>query len=64
MNDVQKDIYSIKVTNVLGQKVFTNSQLVNGIYKENINLSTFQKGVYLIEIKNSSSTITERVVVE
>jgi len=64
MNDVQKDIYSIKITNVLGQKVFTNSQLVNGIYKENINLSTFQKGVYLIEIKNSSSTITERIVVE
>ncbi len=64
MNDVVKDIYTIKITNVLGQTIFTNSQLVNGIYKENIDLSAFQKGVYLIEIKNSSSTITERIVVE
>ena len=49
---------------MLGQKVFTNSQSVNGVYKENIDLSAFQKGVYLIEIKNSSSTSTERIVVE
>ena len=64
MNDVEKDVYTIKISNVLGQEIFTNSQSVNGIYKENIDLSTFQKGVYLIEIKNSSSTITERIVVE
>ena len=64
MNDVEKDVYTIKISNVLGQEIFTNSQSVNGIYKENIDLSTFRKGVYLIEIKNSSSTITERVVVE
>ena len=64
MNDVEKDVYTIKITNVLGQKVFTTSQSVNGIYKENIDLSTFQKGVYLIEIKNSTATITERIIVE
>jgi hypothetical protein len=64
MNDVEKDVYIIKITNVLGQKVFTTSQSVNGIYKENIDLSTFQKGVYLIEIKNSTATITERIIVE
>jgi len=64
MNDVKKDVYSIKISNVLGQKVFTNSQLVNGIYKENINLSTLKNGVYFIEIKNTTSTITERIIVE
>jgi len=64
MNDVEKDVYTIKISNVLGQKVFTTSQSVNSIYKENINLSTFQKGVYLIEIKNSTATITERIIVE
>ena len=64
MNDVEKDVYTIKITNVLGQKVFTTSQSVNGIYKENIDLSAFQKGVYLIEIKNSTATITERIIVE
>ena len=64
MNDVEKDIYTIKITNVLGQKVFATSSLVIGIYKENIDLSAFQKGVYLIEIKNSTATITERIIVE
>ena len=64
MNDVQKDIYSIKVTNVLGQKVFTNSQSVSGFYKEIIDLTSFDKGVYLIEIKNTTSTITEKIIVE
>ena len=64
MNDVEKDVYTIKITNVLGQKIFRISQSVNGIYKENIDLSTFQKGVYLIQIKNSTTTITERIIVE
>ena len=64
MNDVEKDVYTIKITNVLGQKIFRISQSVNGVYKENIDLSTFQKGVYLIQIKNSTTTITERIIVE
>ncbi len=64
MNDVEKDVYTIKITNVLGQKIFRISQSVNGIYKENIDLATFQKGVYLIQIKNSTTTITERIIVE
>ena len=64
MNDVEKDVYTIKITNVLGQKVFTTSQLVNGIYKENIDLSAFGKGVYLLNISNSNSSVTERIVVE
>ena len=64
MNDVKKDVYSIKITNVLGQEVFENSEFISGFYKGNIDLSAFQKGVYLIEIKNSTATITERIVVE
>ena len=64
MNDVEKDVYTIKITNVLGQKVFTTSQLVNSIYKENIDLSSFGKGVYLLNISNSNTTITDRIVVE
>ncbi len=64
MSNVEEDVYSIKITNILGQEVFTNTLLVSGFYKENINLATYDKGVYQIEIKNSTSVITERVVVE
>jgi len=63
-NDVQKDIYSIKVSNVLGQKVFESTNSVNEVYKENIDLTSFDKGVYLIEIRNSTATVTEKIIVE
>lgn len=64
MRDVQTDVYTIKVTNVLGQKVFESSNLISGLHKENLDLSAFQKGVYLIELKNSIATIAERIIVE
>ena len=64
MRDMKTDVYTIKVTNVLGQKVFESANSVSGLHKENIDLSAFQKGVYLIEIKNSTATITERIIVE
>ena len=64
MRDVQTDVYTIKVTNVLGQKVFESANSISGLHKENIDLSAFQKGVYLIEIKNSTATVAERIIVE
>ena len=64
MRDVQTDVYTIKVTNVLGQKVFESDYSISGLHKENIDLSAFQKGVYLIEIKNSTATIAERIIVD
>ncbi|MEE2700174.1 MAG: T9SS type A sorting domain-containing protein [Bacteroidota bacterium] len=64
IRDVQTDVYTIKVTNVLGQMIFESTNSINGIYKENIDLSAFQKGVYLIGINNSTTTITERIIVE
>ena len=35
-----------------------------GVYKENIDLSALQKGVYLIEIKSTTATIAERIIIE
>jgi hypothetical protein len=64
MSDVKKDIYSIKITNVLGQEVFVNTQLISGIYQETIDLTSYEKGVYLIEISNTNSSITNKIIVE
>ncbi len=64
MRDVQTDVYTIKVTNVLGKKVFESANSISGLHKQKIDLSAFEKGVYLIEIKNSTATITERIIVE
>ena len=64
MRDVQTDIYTINILNVLGQEVFQSTNAINTYYKENIDLSALQKGVYLIEIKSTTATIAERIIIE
>ena len=64
MDNVKNDVYSFEISNVLGQKVFSNTKSIKEFYKEDFDLTALNKGIYLIEIKNSSSSITERIIVE
>lgn len=64
MNGVEQDNYTIKVSNVLGQKVMEKSVEVNNLYNESFDLSALEKGVYIVDIKNSSAIVTERIVIE
>lgn len=51
----------LTINNVLGQVVYTeqvNSSVIS------LDLSSYEKGVYTIELKNENTTITEKVVVE
>jgi len=53
--------YDVTVNNVLGQTVYATSiTTMNTI----IDLSSFEKGIYTIELKNNSATYTEKVIVE
>jgi hypothetical protein len=53
--------YDVTVSNVLGQTVYTTSTTsMNTI----IDLSSFEKGIYTIELKNNTSTYTEKVIIE
>ena len=44
--------------------MFQSTNSINTYYKENIDLSALQKGVYLIEIKSTTATIAERIIIE
>jgi hypothetical protein len=53
--------YDVTVSNVLGQTVYTTSITT---MNTTIDLSGFEKGIYTIELKNNTSTYTEKVIVE
>jgi hypothetical protein len=64
MNKVSTDQYNVNISNLIGQTVYSNVQVINGFFKEDIDISTFGKGTYLITISNSSTSITEKLIVE
>ena len=53
--------YDVTISNVLGQTVYTTS--ITSM-NTTIDLSSFEKGIYTIELKNNSGTYTEKVIVE
>jgi hypothetical protein len=53
--------YDVTVNNVLGQTVISTT---TNVMNTTIDLSSFDKGVYTVELKNNSSTYVERVIVE
>jgi len=53
--------YDVTVNNVIGQTVISTT--TNGM-NTTIDLSSFDKGVYTVELKNNNATYTEKVIVE
>ena len=64
LNNIKADDYKILVTNVLGQEVYVSTKEVSTLISEKIDLSDLSKGVYMLEVSNSESTITEKIIVE
>ena len=64
LNNIKADDYRISVTNVLGQEVYVSNKEVSTLISEKIDLSDLSKGVYMLEIFNSESIITEKIIVE
>ena len=53
--------YDVTVNNVLGQTVFSSS--INGM-NTSIDLSSFDKGIYTVELKGENTSYTEKIIVE
>jgi hypothetical protein len=64
LNNIKADDYKISVTNVLGQEVYTSNKEISTLISEKIDLSDLSKGVYMLEVSNSESTITEKIIVK
>ena len=53
--------YDIIVNNMLGQTVYSSSINTSSTI---VDLTSFDKGIYTIELKNNNTTYTEKVVVD
>lgn len=57
--------YVVKVLNVLGETVYENSmEISNHKMNSQIDISDLNKGIYFINISNSESQITKRVIIK
>jgi hypothetical protein len=64
MFNVNSEKYTITVSNVLGKTIYNSTDEINSTFKKEIDLSAFSKGVYLISIENSNSSITKKLIIE
>lgn len=63
MMGVTPSEYQIKITNILGEIIYVSTKNISGIYNDVIDLSSFGKGTYVIQIKNKESVFTDKIVI-
>ena len=54
----------IQITNILGEIVFSKDLTVQGKLSEEIDISDLAKGVYLLQLSDNKTMITEKIVIE
>jgi len=64
LSGVENDSYTLIITDILGKEIFVKTIDVKEFIKEIIDISTYSKGAYLLNISNSTSTITKKLIVE
>ena len=64
LNNVKSDDYKISITNVIGQEVYLIHKEINGTLSEYIDISNLEKGVYILEIYSTESSISEKIILE
>ena len=51
-------------TNIIGERVYYFEEYISGFYQKAMDISSFAKGVYFLEVSNSKSKILKKLVVE
>ncbi|MDC0204175.1 T9SS type A sorting domain-containing protein [Flavobacteriales bacterium] len=64
LHGVENDTYTLIITDLLGKEIFIKTIDVKEFIKENIDISTYSQGTYLLNIANSTSTITKKLIIE
>ena len=64
LNNVQDDYYVISVKNILSQVVYSKSFKVNNYLTESIDFSNYEKGTYIVTVKNSDSVTKRKIIIE
>ena len=64
ISGVENDNYTLSIRDILGKDIFVKAINVNGFIKAAIDLSAYSKGTYLLNIQNSKSMITRKLLIE
>ena len=64
LNNQKSESFNIKISNVLGQVVFSEMKHYATNAKEILDVSTFEKGVYHLEVKNNEVSFIQKIVVQ
>ena len=64
LNNQKSESFNIKISNVLGQVVFSEMKHYATNAKEILDVSTFEKGVYHLEVKNNEVSFMQKIVVQ
>ena len=64
LNDVENDKYTISIKDILGKQVFLKEVYVNSTLHQKIDLTSFTKGTYIINIENSNNQVVKKIIVE
>ena len=56
--------YIIQIRNLLGQVVYNDKVQIQDSYKQNIDISSYGKGTYLISVSNNKRRLTEKIIIE
>ena len=54
----------MSVKNVLGQNVYLSFNELTPLSVEHIDLSNIESGIYILEISNSETKFSEKIVIE
>ena len=56
--------YDITITDILGKEIFCLNENVSGIYNNKLDLSSFSKGTYIIQITNKNKVFTDKIIIK
>lgn len=64
IKNIEESINSIKLFNILGQKVFSLDNVTKTQYTNGLNIKTESTGVYFVEIKTESNkSLTKKIII-
>ena len=64
MMDVDPSNYDITIINILGEEILHINENVSGIYNNKVDLASFSKGTYIIQIANKHKVFTDKIIVK
>jgi len=58
------DDYNLGISNILGQEVYTEDLSIIGNFTKQLDLKSWEKGVYFLHVSNSAGEATYKIVIE